>query len=246
MKIANAKMPCQQPARRPNRPCIEKVLKWYLPAAAVAWLLSAEVGVSVGGCIDDPYKFPSLGCFFKSNPSFHHRRDDASGTLCAPCYGYHPTCWRPWPDCCVGCPPPPVSISTQPPEAPLQNLPSPEAMPTPEVIPAPMPPPAPLPPGSATISPAPTTTPQRQRPANLTPLSPATSRVNMPWALPGNPQVPRLPELPVPPGVRADAVPRPAPPGEWAARPGDDFDIAPMPPELPRMKQDPLAPMPGP
>jgi hypothetical protein len=27
-------------------------------------------------------------------------------TICGPCYGYQPTCWMSWPDCCVPCPPP--------------------------------------------------------------------------------------------------------------------------------------------
>ncbi len=30
---------------------------------------------------------------------------------CEPCYGYHPTCWMGWPDCCNQCPPPAESRS---------------------------------------------------------------------------------------------------------------------------------------
>lgn len=29
------------------------------------------------------------------------------------CYGYHPTWWRPWPEPCVGCPPPFLCVETQ-------------------------------------------------------------------------------------------------------------------------------------
>ncbi|MGA2257506.1 MAG: hypothetical protein ABSG53_22835, partial [Thermoguttaceae bacterium] len=231
--------------RQRNRPAIERVFQQFFPAAAGAWLLLAVAGLSLGGGIDDPCKFPSLGCLFKSNPGFHHHRDDASGTLCAPCYGYHPTCWRQWPDCCVGCPPPPVPVPTESPAAPPRNLPPPEVTPTPQGVPAPtLPSLPPLPGSEPAIPPAPTTTPLQQRPPDLIPLPPPAKpaagpgidpRVDLSRALPSNPPVTRLRDAPMLPGVHADVVLMSASLPTRAARPEEDLGIAPMPPELPHM-----------
>jgi hypothetical protein len=53
-----------------------------------------------------------------------------------PCYGFHPTCWYAWPDCCPSCPPPagitPEIISAGAAETPPADSPSPrEVIPTP-------------------------------------------------------------------------------------------------------------------
>ena len=154
MNINNAKTPRQQLVRQCNRAGFKMVLKLFFPVVAGGWLLLADVGVSKGGCIDDPGKFSSLGYLFERNPSFHRRHDDASGTFCAPCYGYHPTCWQQWPDCCVGYSALPVSASAVPPVAPLQSSP-PAELTSPAEIPATKLPPPPSQPGSVPSIPSP-------------------------------------------------------------------------------------------
>jgi hypothetical protein len=249
MNITNAKTPCPPPAGMRNRP-----FKWFLPAVAGTWLLLAEVGVSIGGCLEDTWHLPGLNELFKSIPSFHHCRNNISGTLCAPCYGYHPTCWRQWPNCCAGCPSPPVPVSAESPEV-QPKLPPPEVTPTPEGVPLPTQQPVPSLPGAKSAVPSvPTTAPQLQRPADSTPLSPTPIRSAVPrivprvgilWALPSNPQATRLRDSPKPPRVQVNAVLMSDTLRTRSASPGEDLDIAPMPPELPKMAQYPLAPMPG-
>jgi hypothetical protein len=66
-----------------------------------------------------------------------------------PCFGYHSTCWRPWPEECVACPSPylmlvqpaeavpaPATPDSQTPDRGLPVQPSPEPMPP---MPVPMP-----------------------------------------------------------------------------------------------------------
>ena len=155
----NAKAPCQQPARRRNRTGLEISLKRILPAIAVAWLLLGAAGVGTGGCVDDLCAVLHPGYLFKSNPNFQHRYADAGGTSFPPCYGYHPTCWRQWPECCVGCPPPPVAVFAVSPTA-AQTLPPPEVTPTPAGAPVvPQPPATPLP-GTNPAFPPPPAPPQ--------------------------------------------------------------------------------------
>ncbi|MEI8375228.1 MAG: hypothetical protein WCJ35_20600 [Planctomycetota bacterium] len=199
MNITRAKMPCRrpvmQPARQRNRPGLEAACRRFLPAVAGALLLLADVGRSIGGCIDDPCKFPSLGYPFASSPSFHHRYDDASGTFCAPCYAYRPTCWRGWPDCCIGCPPPAglmppggfgSPMITPPTLAPIQpTISRPFSPPTlPPPVSAPMVPPStepqtPPPPDVGLMRPqAPAATPPpepKMEPATLPVLPPPTA-----------------------------------------------------------------------
>lgn len=75
---------------------------------------------------------------------------------CGPCFGYHPTCWLSWPECCGPCPPPehlgPIPAaptSAVPAEADLAPVPGREPVPRPkaesskEKPPRPIPPPAP-------------------------------------------------------------------------------------------------------
>ena len=54
--------------RRRNRPGSEMIYKRFLPAVAGALLLLANVSGSMGGCIDDPCKFPSLGLSLRIEP----------------------------------------------------------------------------------------------------------------------------------------------------------------------------------
>jgi hypothetical protein len=35
-----------------------------------------------------------------------HEQQVCRGIPCDPCYGFHPTCWTAWSDCCTRCPPP--------------------------------------------------------------------------------------------------------------------------------------------
>ena len=61
-----------------------------------------------------------------------------------PCYGFHSTCWRAWPDCCVPCPPPAnymVPGSTGSPMIPPPT-PAPDRPTNPELVPLPENPPA--------------------------------------------------------------------------------------------------------
>ena len=156
MNVSNAKTPCRQAARHCNQPRIEVVFKRFLPVVAGTWLLLAAASASKGGCLADPCKFPSLGYLFTPSPSFHHHRhDDASGTFCAPCYGYHATCWREWPDCCVGFPPPPVSVYAESSAVPLPTLPPPKVIPAPAAVPVTKQPPLPTPPRSGPAIPPP-------------------------------------------------------------------------------------------
>jgi hypothetical protein len=61
-------------------------------------------------------------------------------TICDPCFGYHPTCWMPWPGCCGQCPPPeqmvPMSGGPETAPSPNQDLRSPavdlEVVPVPQ------------------------------------------------------------------------------------------------------------------
>lgn len=60
----------------------------------------------------------------------------------APCYGYHPTCWRPWPECCMPCPPPPQALipsSEQPTPAPMGLPEMPPVNAAPPAVPLPSP-----------------------------------------------------------------------------------------------------------
>jgi hypothetical protein len=156
MNITNARPKSQLPAPRRNRPGNGTVVKRFLIASAGALLLLAATSRGTGGCIDDPCKFPSMGYLFESNPSYYHRHDDASQTFTAPCYGYHPTCWRQWPGCCVGYPPPanPVPNDSRP--VPLPKLPPAEVVPTPDAAPPARQPPIPaLPAPESAIPPLP-------------------------------------------------------------------------------------------
>jgi len=114
MSNIRLKTPCQRPvmppARQRNRPGSATVCKRFLLVVAGVLLLLAKVNVSLGGCLDDPCNFPSLGYLFQPSPSFHHRFDDASGTFYAPCYGYRSTSWREWSGGCLGSPPPGESM----------------------------------------------------------------------------------------------------------------------------------------
>ena len=87
-------------------------------------LLSAVVGASGCACHD---------CVFE-------------GYAAWPCFGYHPTCWQPWPGECLPCPSPflPLEegkselVPSPLPGDPPMPLPTPEA-PLPPVEPAPAP-----------------------------------------------------------------------------------------------------------
>ena len=129
MNTTNSKTPCSrlavQPVPQPNANEMKLVRAprtrratcthgrgWRLPSTTYWWsvaagalLLLAKLNGSMGGCIDDPCKFPSLGYPLTHSPSHYHWRDDARCTFCEPCYGYNPTCWQAWPSGCVGCPP---------------------------------------------------------------------------------------------------------------------------------------------
>jgi len=264
-------MPCRRPVVLPagqrNRPGLTMAYKRFFPVVAGALLLLADAGRSIGGCIDDPCKFPSLGYPFESSPSFHHRRDDASGTFCAPCYAYRPTCWREWPECCVGCPPPaglmlpgvignpmiasPTPAPNQPAisrPAPLPTLPPPVSMPM-------------LPPAEPQILLPPDVGPtSRQTPAVAQPPLPPEPK-SEPAIIPVLPPVsapvappPAEPQTSLPPDVgstpeRASAVAQPpltpVPKSEPAISPVPQSPTAPQPPQHPAgSARLPLPPMP--
>ena len=216
---------------------LETACKQFLLAVAGALFLLATVDGSMGGCIDDPCKFPSLGYPFERSPSVQHCHDDARGTFSAPCYGYHPTCWREWPDCCVGCPPPAQSMSfgvignsiIAPPHMPGGV--SPADRPT---IPEPVPLPAagyggPLPPGLCS-----------RRTAVRRDAEVASKRHRASAA--GTPVPTQPPVGPVP-----KAKPAAAPPGtrhteQSVVLPGAGFTTAPLPP---KSQPRDVAPAPG-
>lgn len=77
---------------------------------------------------------------------------------CGPCYGYHPTCWLGWSECCSPCPPPeqvrPVyggptghvlGSDLVPPNPDREAVPRPKAEPSKEKPPRPIPPRSPAP-----------------------------------------------------------------------------------------------------
>jgi len=207
-----------------SRARYEMVFKRFLPAVAGGWLLLVQCGVGMGGCLDDGCKFPSVGGLFKSHPVLHHH-DGAASAVCPPCYGYHPTCWRPWPDSCAGCPPPPVPIPTESPTAPPTTPPIvpqpvlPPLPPQPETVPQPagaakrngVPTPTKwsrswLPGSETPTPPAPMTAPRQLRPADPVPLPPVAkpgpgSGVGRLRPLPDNLQATQLPVAPMPPDL---------------------------------------------
>jgi hypothetical protein len=239
MKITDIKTSCQPSVGRCKRPGIKVLSTGLLSAAAGAWLLLVEVGVGIGGGIEDPYEVPILAGFFKSVPCLQRHRVEANSTLCAPCYGYHPTCWRQWPGNCVGCPPPPVPGPTQLPAAPLppELLPTPGATPALPGVRAPTMWFQPLPSSEKAIPPAPMIGSRQISPAESTTLPPAArpeigARFNPHFGIlqaqPGNPRVTRLPDVRPNVARRSAALPKLAESSE------EDLDVAPMPPELRR------------
>ena len=103
-------------------------------------------------------------------------------------------------------------VSAESSASPLPKLPPPEVTPTPEGVPTAKQPPVPSPPRiEPAIPPVPMTVPQLRRPAESTPLAPTpilstvppiVPHVDILWALPSNPQVARLRDMPEPPGVQ--------------------------------------------
>ena len=64
------------------------------------------LGISGGCCCADKVgkpPLPSALCIDRLPPC---------PTVCGPCYGYHPTCWMAWSDCCRTCPPPEQVVPT--------------------------------------------------------------------------------------------------------------------------------------
>jgi hypothetical protein len=260
MNTTNTKTLCRrpvmQPAGRRNRLGFDKACQRFLPAMAGALLLLASINSSRGGCIDDPCKFPSLAYPFEASPSFHHRHDDASGTFCAPCYAYRPTCWREWPNGCVGCPFPGGPLSpgligsantATPATAPDQpTIPKPVSSPAlpapiapvlpPPPEPQPAPPPAtPAPQAVPAVTPPPAPLAPKSEPATV-PAPPATApapSTEPPVLPPHKTASAELPEAPMPPETAATT------PREMSASsrplPGDgqDSGVAPMPRGLP-------------
>jgi hypothetical protein len=261
MNINPAKTPCRwlflRPARHSNRPDSAIACMRFLAAMAGAFLLLAA-GRSLGGCIDDPCKMPSLGYLFESSPSFHHRHDDASGTFCTPCYAYRPTCWRGWPEGCTGCPPPaggmtPTLIRSpnDPWSAPGSSPPSNHGPVPSQTLPPPGAAPITPPPDNRSVSPLPDagpTTPQAP-PETLPVPKPVPDRLPAPTLPPGTtaPQTPTVPPTPivpqtpiVPPTVPQTPI-APMPPSvppltmapQRVVRRGEDLGLAPFPPSLP-------------
>ena len=80
--------------------------------------------------------------------------EEACAPTLGPCYGYHPTCWRAWPECCTQCPPPPQVIVPVPEEHAPPTAPEQETTPlVPQAEGVPHPPkpnePQPLPPSTS-------------------------------------------------------------------------------------------------
>ena len=231
----------------------KRFLPPFLPTMAVALILLTRIGGIVGGCIDDPCKLPSLGYPLESSPSFYHRHDDACGTFCAPCYAYRPTCWREWPDCCMGCPPPAGNVS--PPMLGNSILPSPTSavyrpivpgspvstmLPSPVSTPIVPPPvqksepaisPLPQPPTVSTPVPVPQPLPTRSTELSLAPRATVPIPSSEPW-VPSSPKDIGLAPLP------SESLPAsnsrslmPSPHRRQTVPYAQDLGIAPMPPE---------------
>jgi hypothetical protein len=93
---------------------------------SIGWsLLAAGVLAGAAGCVsDDPFLA-------------HHHHGHRHGAACITpdwiCYGYHPTCWRPWPPECPNCPP--YTLLVQPEtemlKAPVAPLPGGNVLPIP-------------------------------------------------------------------------------------------------------------------
>ena len=107
---------------------------------SIGWMLLAACALAgTAGCVsDDP---------FVAHP--HHGHGHHHGAACiAPdwiCYGYHPTCWRPWPPECPNCPP--FTLLEQPGGEMLKGPIAPvvPAPPVGDVLPLPSPPLVPRP-----------------------------------------------------------------------------------------------------
>jgi hypothetical protein len=131
----------------------------------------AEVGAKVVG-YDEEACYPTLG----------------------PCYGYHPTCWHAWPECCTQCPPPPQIIVPVPEEHAPATMVAPEQetaplMPTPERVPNPPRPNEPVPNES---QPLPPSTLQPAAPFPVPPTAPVPPQSTpAPKAVPAAPAPPR-------------------------------------------------------
>ena len=266
VSIPGCRPPIMQSARQRSQPHGETARKRFLlhtgviiAVCAGALLLFATVNIGVGECIDDPCKFPSLGYLFEPSLSFQdHRHDDASGTFCAPCYGYRPTCWRGWPDCCVPCPPPanyvvPGSTGSPMIKPPVQ---APDRATNPEPIPLPtcrddhtsVPPAAPVesPPAAPVESPpaAPVELPPAA-PSAVLPVAPQTLPQATPSAIPPTGPAAVPPTMPVESPVApspAASLPPPAalPPATSATLPSSAVPAE--PPESPPRDVAPLPP----
>jgi hypothetical protein len=95
---------------------------------SIGWVLVAAWAMaSSAGCV-------SNGAFVAHHHGGHHHGADCVMPDWI-CYGYHPTCWRPWPPECPNCPPytllePGAEILKEP-VAPIIPAPAGEASPLP-------------------------------------------------------------------------------------------------------------------
>jgi hypothetical protein len=145
---------------------------------------------------------------------------------CDPCYGYHPTCWSAWPDCCPNCPPPSGVMAEGVTEG-GRDMPSPNAPSPRELVPTPYDePPVAKPPEATRVPPS-------RLPATMPPDAPLPPR--------STPPAPEPPNAPLPPpqkdgaGTPSQGVERLPPPRQGVTvlpPPPVDVMILPPPPSV--------------